>query len=888
TLDDNNPQAADLYWPESLPWHQAEGHRASTCACMRVGQKPIGFIGFAFRHIAVLTDEQLEFIQALTNQATLSIHLTRLAEEAKQTAISQEQEKAAQQRAVQLTRSNQALKRSLDSLAQQPELGAFLQRVVNEATAQTGAANGHLFLHDTVTHTIALRVATENGGNWRDVTDMALWQQPVPVDFAPALWEAMLEKKPFFEEDFQSTLKPGPHIWEPSITWHRQRGHTRIICAPLVLGEQVLGFLGLSFVGETIFTPDEVELTQALANQATLAIQLTRLAEEAKQVAISQEQEKAAQERAAELAKTNEAIAKTLTTLAASPELDKFLGTILVEMARQLNACKAHLFLYDQATHTLTQRLAIQDGQIYLGVGPNDPEMFAHPVPADMTPGWNAIITSERPLTYDETLPFDESIWWPESLAWHKAQGHKAITCIPMKAGETPIGYIGFCFYDRTVLSDEQLEFMQALANQAIVAIQLTTLAEEAKQAAVLQAQEKAAQQRVAELAKTNEALSQTLNVLTTEPELDRFLGKILTQINEQIGADDAHLFLYDPETHTLRQQVAVQSGQVFPFNAPGDPDIFRQPVPADITQAWQIALNSPKPFVIDQNDPESAAFLWPGTAEWHQSRGHCTTVCACMKVGNQPLGFIGFAFRDCIVLTDEQLEFIQALTNQATLSVHLARLAEQTQSAALTSERNRLAREIHDTLAQAFTGVSLQLEAAKGVLNRNPDEAQTYMTRAGKLARRGLSEARRSVRALRSQALETDTLPKALQTAIQEMTQDSPMQGEFNLIGTPLPLPEDLQTNLLRIGQEAITNALRHAQAQHLILTLQFTREQVRIYITDNGKGCQINAITEVEGFGLLGMRERTLRFGGQFSFKSALGEGTIIDIMIPIEGIG
>ncbi|MEM9980285.1 MAG: sensor histidine kinase, partial [Cyanobacteria bacterium P01_D01_bin.2] len=255
-------------------------------------------------------------------------------------------------------------------------------------------------------------------------------------------------------------------------------------------------------------------------------------------------------------------------------------------------------------------------------------------------------------------------------------------------------------------------------------------------------------------------------------------------------------------------------------------------------------------------------------------------------KVGHQPLGFIGFAFRDCIVLTDEQLEFIQALTNQATLSVHLARLAEQTQSTALTNERNRLAREIHDTLAQAFTGVSLQLEAAKGVLNRNPDEAQTYMTRAGKLARRGLSEARRSVRALRSQALETDTLPRALQIALQEMTQNSPMQGEFNLIGTPLPLSEDLQTNLLRIGQEAITNALRHAQAQQLILTLQFTPEQVRIYITDNGKGCQINAITEVEGFGLLGMRERTLRFGGQFSFKSALGKGTIIDIMIPMEG--
>ncbi|MEO0771305.1 MAG: sensor histidine kinase, partial [Cyanobacteria bacterium J06649_4] len=443
------------------------------------------------------------------------------------------------------------------------------------------------------------------------------------------------------------------------------------------------------------------------------------------------------------------------------------------------------------------------------------------------------------------------------------------------------------CFYDRTFLSDDQLEFIQALANQAIVAIQLTRLGEEAKQAAILQEQEKATRERAAELAKTNEALSQTLNVLTTDAELNSFLSKILLQINDSIGVSDTHLFLYDEATHTLRQRIAVQDRQIFTGNAPGDPDIFCSPIPADVTRAWEIMTHSSKPFTIDENNPDAAEFLWPGTAEWHESRGHKAATCACMKVGEQPIGFIGFAFRDRAAIAPEQLEFIQALTNQATLAVHLSRLAEASQSAALnvalTNERNRLAREIHDTLAQAFTGVSLQLEAAKSAATADFEDAFYHIERAGNLARSGLSEARRSVRALRSHALETDTLPNALSTALAEMTQSSPTQAHFVLKGTPYSLPEDIQTNLLRIGQEATTNTLRHAQADTLTLTLKFAPHQIRMTITDDGRGCQVTSLADFEGFGLVGMKERVHRFDGQFSFTSTPGKGTVIEIMVP-----
>ncbi|MEL6901079.1 MAG: GAF domain-containing protein, partial [Cyanobacteria bacterium J06606_4] len=615
---------------------------------------------------------------------------------------------------------------------------------------------------------------------------------------------------------------------------------------------------------------------------------------EAAEKAVLAEREKAARDRATELAKTNEAISRTLSTLAANPELDNFLCLLVQELSEVVDAHNTGLFLYNQEDNTLYRHIAFQDKKAYVGAIPRDTEMLQKPFPADITDAWRLILESPHPITFAETGTPEENLnnfWWQDTVNWHISEGHKELACARLKVGDVPLGFIGFCFREKRTFSAAQFEVIQALANQATLAIQFTRLAEEAKQAAILQEQEKAASERAAKLAKTNEALSKTLNVLTTESELDSFLSKILLQINEKIGVDDTHLFLYDEATHTLHQRVAVQGDQVFAGNAPGDPDIFKQPIPADITQAWQILISSSKPFTLDDNNPDSAEFLWPGTAEWHSARGHQAATCACMKVGNKPIGFIGFAFRDQTILTDEQLEFIQALTNQATLSIHLTHLAEQSKTAALSSaltdERNRLAREIHDTLAQAFTGVSLQLEAAKSAATENFEDAIYHVDRAGNLARRGLSEARRSVRALRSHALETDTLPNALSTALAEMTQSSPTEAKFILKGTTYPLPEDIQTNLLRIGQEATTNTLRHAQADTLTLTLEFAPHQICMTITDDGKGCKVTSLADFEGFGLVGMRERVNRFDGQFAFNSTLGKGTVIEIMIPTQEV-
>ncbi|MBE9030123.1 hypothetical protein IQ266_10320 [filamentous cyanobacterium LEGE 11480] len=243
-------------------------------------------------------------------------------------------------------------------------------------------------------------------------------------------------------------------------------------------------------------------------------------------------------------------------------------------------------------------------------------------------------------------------------------------------------------------------------------------------------------------------------------------------------------------------------------------------------------------------------------------------------------------------------------------------------QTAALLDERNRLAREIHDTLAQAFTGVSLQLEAARGslenLINRltnsaiaplsDPDRpdntveiatlkaAQACILRARDLSRQGLSEARRSVHALRSAALEDDSLPDALRKTLTQTQRDTGLTTHFYLEGQPIPLPDDIQLNLLRIAQEAITNTLRHANATQLEITLSFAAlpdpklavpspaPQVQLRIMDNGNGFDQTILSEAPGFGLSGMRERTARMQGQFELLSTPSIGTTIDVLIPL----
>jgi signal transduction histidine kinase len=208
---------------------------------------------------------------------------------------------------------------------------------------------------------------------------------------------------------------------------------------------------------------------------------------------------------------------------------------------------------------------------------------------------------------------------------------------------------------------------------------------------------------------------------------------------------------------------------------------------------------------------------------------------------------------------------------------------AEQSRVDAILHERTRIAQDIHDTLAQGFTGILIQLQAAAYAPEQ--EQARIHIGTASDLARQSLHEARRSVRALRPQALESGNLATALKQLVEQVGASSSMNVQFVAHGNPCFLPADIEDHLYRIGQEALTNAIKHSRAAEIKMDLWFEPTQVRLCIQDDGKGFDAKAGFQGNGFGLIGMSERAEQIGGRMSLASSPGHGTSICVTIDLE---
>jgi signal transduction histidine kinase len=201
----------------------------------------------------------------------------------------------------------------------------------------------------------------------------------------------------------------------------------------------------------------------------------------------------------------------------------------------------------------------------------------------------------------------------------------------------------------------------------------------------------------------------------------------------------------------------------------------------------------------------------------------------------------------------------------------------------AMLEERHRVAREMHDTLAQSFSGVGFQLEALDAKLPPDEGLKQTLAT-AKQLVRHGQEEFRRSLMNLRAQELERGGLAPALAELGRQVTAGTGIEFELIEHGPTPRLPEAVENNLLRIGQECLTNAVRHARAKHIVVELSRDPDGVRLAIRDDGAG--FDAATLEAGrdrhFGWRGIRERVEQIGAQVELNSRPGKGTTVTIEI------
>lgn len=210
----------------------------------------------------------------------------------------------------------------------------------------------------------------------------------------------------------------------------------------------------------------------------------------------------------------------------------------------------------------------------------------------------------------------------------------------------------------------------------------------------------------------------------------------------------------------------------------------------------------------------------------------------------------------------------------------YLVRHSEQGRTLGVLEERARLAREIHDTLAQGFIGIIAQLEAAEQVIDDRRAVGERIAL-AKRLARDNLNEARRSVAALRPEPLERAPLPEALTAVAERWSGTVGVPVTVSIDGQPRPLTVEVETTLLRAAQEGLANVGRHAGATRAVLTLSYMDGQVTLDVLDDGAG--FDPAVPRGGYGLVAMRERAARTGGSVTVESAPGEGTALCVSVP-----
>ncbi|MFC0503707.1 sensor histidine kinase [Micromonospora costi] len=214
------------------------------------------------------------------------------------------------------------------------------------------------------------------------------------------------------------------------------------------------------------------------------------------------------------------------------------------------------------------------------------------------------------------------------------------------------------------------------------------------------------------------------------------------------------------------------------------------------------------------------------------------------------------------------------------------AQLLAQAREAGVTDERQRMAREIHDTLAQGLTGIITQLEAAGQARDRRSDW-QRHVDNAIALARESLTEARRSVRAVRPEALESVRLPDAIAELTRRWSTINEVRAEVSVTGDARPLHPEVEVTLLRAAQEALTNVGRHAKASRVGLTLSYMEDVVTLDVRDDGVGFDVTGRPAVPGsdggYGLTAMRQRVAGVGGELAVESEPGGGTAVSASVP-----
>jgi signal transduction histidine kinase len=399
------------------------------------------------------------------------------------------------------------------------------------------------------------------------------------------------------------------------------------------------------------------------------------------------------------------------------------------------------------------------------------------------------------------------------------------------------------------------------------------------------------------ELQRANEAMRKCLDGLTWVTDLDDFLGQLMAAMTRQLGAVASTLRIRNSEQNTLPLEFVFQEGRVM------------APAEAKYPECWQsVSLDQFDPDFLchsaskrTKDEQRVDTFLHQPAAiirvldphspmpddqrSYLRELGVKTVLIIPLASRGHANGRLTFRFTEERDFLPEELEIARALATQTSLAIQLTRIAQAAKQAAILEDRNQLAREIHDSLAQNFAGIAMQSAVAEEEMDGGEGFPVHRIRLIKKMAESGLVEARGSALSLRSTIIEESGLVAALQMLVEHSNVVGRLRCDFRTNHLPeRGLPARTQHELLRIAQEAISNAIRHGKPTVVSVTLRREPHNLVLRIKDNGSGIPKTRLEKSEGIGLRSMRERASHIGARLVIQTGRSRGTRIIVTVPI----
>lgn len=367
------------------------------------------------------------------------------------------------------------------------------------------------------------------------------------------------------------------------------------------------------------------------------------------------------------------------------------------------------------------------------------------------------------------------------------------------------------------------------------------------------------------------EIVGEVAEALSTSPNVQQALERTLELVTGLLGLETGWVWLIDPET-----------GHIYAAAARNLPPYLQEPVRMSGASCWCINEFRGGSLNARNIDVMACSRLLPAVRDraTDLTRGLAHHASVPLSFQGKQLGIMNITAPAMRKLTKGELRLLATIGLQVSIAIERARLAEESAMLARSDERTRLARDIHDTLAQGLAALTLQIETALQHVGRNPERVRERMEKALATARASLDEARRSVTALRAGATSGKPLAQALAAFARELTSESGIRVAFEARGD-CALDAAVEEELFRIAQQALTNVRQHAQAKTAAVTLECTKRNARLTVEDDGRGFDLRRVAAGR-HGITGMRERARAAGGTLRITST-DSGTRVLATVP-----